>query len=101
MDRAVLGLAAEMRSTGDIGAAPMARANSRRAPELDMLVSDEWPGVAQSATLLEPEKCRTLWRHFLAESSRAVQQAVAVQVWWSQPVHAVLSWQGTGVISQC
>lgn len=81
MDRAILGLAAETRATGEApaGALGIARAPSRRPVELDLLASDAWPGVPPTAVLLPPDKCRSLWRQFFSESARSVQQAVAVQ----------------------
>ena len=92
VDRAIVGLAAEVRSTGEVGSgmAAMSRATSRRPAELDLLASDEWPGVPSGAILLAPDKCRSLWRQFFSESARAVQQAVAVQVAAPARLHPLL-----------
>ncbi|MCJ1422125.1 Cell wall protein rhd3 [Sticta canariensis] len=83
IDRAVSGLTAESRATGEqpgAGAtAAFSRAASRKLGDLDLLADDEWPGVPPAAVLLQPDKCRTVWRQFFTDSARSVQQAVAVQ----------------------
>ena len=82
VDRAIVGLAAEYRSTGEVGTSggTFSRAASRKVGDLDLLPSDDWPGVPAAAVLLPPDRCRTIWRQFFTESARTVQQAVAVQV---------------------
>lgn len=84
IDRTLSGLTAEARATGEVGAGrggkSFSRAASRKLGDLDLLASDEWPGVPADAVLLQPDKCRTVWKQFCIESSRAVSQAVAVQV---------------------
>lgn len=88
VDRAVMSLAAEstpQRRATESGSnststATLASAASRPVPEIATLDSEDWPGIDKGCVLLTPGKCISLWKQLKADSGRAIQQAIAVQV---------------------
>jgi hypothetical protein len=45
----------------------------------NVLASSKWPGVSPADTLLTPGQCRSLWRHFKAETEYTISQALSAQ----------------------
>ncbi len=68
-----------------------------QADDLDMLTASEWPGIPPEYVLQTPSQCRTLWRHFVADSELSVQQAMATQQ--AQRVSRPLLHQRCGICS--
>ena len=61
------------------GGAGRSRRGDTALPDFDLLAAAEWPGVVEGDVLLTPQQVRSAWRHFMSDSSFAVQQAMATQ----------------------
>ena len=86
VEKAVLGLAAsagQQRAVSSdlnqLEASSSSDHGKSQADDLDMLTAGEWPGISPEHVLQTPSQCRTVWRHFVADSELSVQQAMATQ----------------------
>ena len=104
MEKAVLALAAtsgQQRAVSSdlnhLDASSSFTSAKSQADDLDMLTASEWPGIPPEYVLQTPSQCRTLWRHFVADSELSVQQAMATQQ--AQRVSRPLLHQRCGICS--